>query len=206
MCFCKTRCNICFIFQQRKRWHFSLVMTHTKTWVVSTHQAMMWPPLLQFWRTLDLKWLLFIIWLSLRWEMLSISFVSYYHKGDMVSFLKRRTFSLSSPCNFYVVTSSKVNNFLSSVWEEPCLYPAMCSVKLVVFQELVLTYNSCHMKFVFVWFEDKNMLENNNKYICFQSNTTMSIIQISGNKFRSFWPSSGHHYIKFKRLVTCSVH
>jgi len=36
--------------------------------------------------------------------------------------------------------------------------------------------------------------------------TTMFIIQINVNKFQSFQPSYGHHYIKYKRLVTCNVH
>jgi len=44
--------------------------------------------------------------------------------------------------------------------------------------------------------------KNNNKYMIFQSNTTMYIIQLSGNKFLSFRPSSDQHYIKFKILVT----
>ena len=41
--------------------------------------------------------------------------------------------------------------------------------------------------------------------VCFQSNTTVLSIQFSGNKFRPFRPSTGHHYIKSKRLVTCTV-
>jgi hypothetical protein len=55
-------------------------------------------------------------------------------------------------------------------------------------------------------FRGKICEENNNKYMSFQSNTTMFIIQFSGNKFRSFRPSSDQHYMKFKRLVICSAH
>ena len=52
----------------------------------------------------------------------------------------------------------------------------------------------------------KKTVKYNYKCICFQSNVTMFYYCISGNKFRSFWPPSGHHYMKFKRLVICSVH
>ena len=51
----------------------------------------------------------------------------------------------------------------------------------------------------------KKTVKYNNECICFQSNTTMLCYSITVNKFQSFWPSSGQHYTKLKRLVTCSV-
>ena len=39
----------------------------------------------------------------------------------------------------------------------------------------------------------------------FQSNTKMFIIPFNDDKFRPFWPSSDHRYIKLKRHVTCSI-
>jgi len=55
------------------------------------------------------------------------------------------------------------------------------------------------------WMVVKNTVKYNNKCICFQSNTVFHY-SITDIKFWSFWPSSGHRHIKFKRLVVCSVH
>jgi hypothetical protein len=52
----------------------------------------------------------------------------------------------------------------------------------------------------------KKTVKYNNKCICFQSNTTLFYYCISVNQIQSFRPSSGHHHIKFKRMVLCSVH
>ena len=48
-------------------------------------------------------------------------------------------------------------------------------------------------------------LKYSNKIYMYSVKHNSVFYSISGNKFRSLWPSSGQHYTTFKRLVTCSV-